>query len=187
MLRDVQPQVIAAIVTAIAALLIALAQYFGQRKNSRELEEIKSSLDRQKTQAGELFKAYLNAVAEGRQREFDGYRSILLQSQELRDKLKSLLITPEAYSYEVVKPEIMALANAAVKAYAEGQLHLDESNWETAHSLKNQCLEISREFSSSMPSHTQLESQLARLTKLHSSLRDGAQSRSAAFIDSLRG
>ncbi len=131
-----------------------------------------------------MFKAYLDAVAQGRHRELEGYGSILGTGQELKDK--SVINAPRDYTFKATKPEIRTLTSNAVKAYAEAQLHLDESNRQIAHSLKNECVEIDRVFSSRLPDQEELKSMLAELDSLHLALREGAKGRMASFFDSLQ-
>ena len=89
--RTVEPQVVVALIAAIAALTVSLIQVFSQRHQGRILETLKMQLDRQRTEHSEYLKVYLKMRVDGQERQLQAFKSILQSVQLLRDKLKSII------------------------------------------------------------------------------------------------
>ena len=140
--RTVEPQVVVALIAAIAALTVSLIQVFSQRHQGRILETLKMQLDRQRTEHSEYLKVYLKMRVDGQERQLQAFKSILQSVQLLRDKLKSIIADPGAFDRKLLKEELSVLAKSVVASYAENQIHLAEPDRLIAHSLKNKCLAI---------------------------------------------
>jgi hypothetical protein len=191
-----QTQIVVALIAAFSALVLAVFQYLTQRKNTRVLEELKASLDRDKTEHAEYLKAYLNLLIEGKEQRFQAFKLLLQHLQAIRDKIRRVLSQPESYSKNLLRQELGDAVEQVVRAYSENQIHLVDDDRHLAHSIKNRCLMISEEFVryASLPKgspevRTILESIAVHekaLGEMQAALRASAIRANEALVDSFR-
>jgi hypothetical protein len=181
-----------ALVAGSAALLIAIAQIFAQRKNANVLEQLKARLDRQRAEHGEYLKAHMKLVLDGQEQQLQAFKIILQRVQLLRDKIRGILSDLDAYSPEILRTEIVGLVDGVIQAFAEHQMALTDKGRELAHSLKNVSVLTAKELSLPPGSGKQRGDYLDKaerleeqLKTLHASLRDEALKSNARVVASM--
>jgi hypothetical protein len=132
-----EPPVLAALIAALSALVLAVVQFFAQRKQSGSIEELKARLSQQGTTQAKYLETYLNLVLEGRQQQTQAYASLLQGIQLLRDKIRRFLEQPQSYDRDAIHQEISEQAEAIVTIYSANQLQFGEVGRDVAHNVKN--------------------------------------------------
>lgn len=139
-------QIMVALIALATAVIVALFQYFGNRRTSIALKQLEANQEKEKEVFSEFMKAYLNSITDGRGKEIAGFEMILLRTQVLREELRFLAINLPLRDAAKVKKRLEVLVNDVVDAYASHQTHLDETARQLAHNVKNcavDCLEAS--------------------------------------------
>lgn len=141
---NVNIQIVVALIALATAVIVALFQYFGNRRTSIALKQLEANQEKEKETFTEFMKAYLNSITDGRGKEIAGFEMILLRTQVLREELRLIASNLPIRDREKVKEKLAVLVNDVVEAYASHQTHLDESARQLAHNVKNcavDCLE----------------------------------------------
>ncbi|HEX2208411.1 MAG TPA: hypothetical protein VHG93_12065 [Longimicrobium sp.] len=136
------PQVLAALIAAIAALVVAGLQLATNRRQARSLEQMRFQLSQRKDMEAEYLKRYLESVIDGRTQEITSYRKILQAVQSLRDYTRQVRARPGSFVTKRLQDEIQALGATVSTALGEAQIYLPPEDFTIAHRLKNACLNL---------------------------------------------
>jgi hypothetical protein len=187
--------VLAALVAAFSALVIAVFQFFTQRRQSTSIEELKARLSQQGTKQAKYLETYLNLILEGRQQQNQAYASLLQGIQLLRDKIRNFLGQPESYDPDVICREVSEQAQAIVTVYSANQLQLGEAGRQLGHDAKNLARDAATKFEHLRQSQVDKPDYIKRLSiikeveerlsELQAQLRRHAVAANSALVRSL--
>jgi hypothetical protein len=180
-------QLAIALVAMATGLIVALIQYFSQRRTSEEVKRLEASLDVQKGMHLEFMKLYLNALTDGRGKEIAAFETLLETTQALRDKLRSSQVNLNLRDPAVIGRDIDALAENISKSYREHQIHLAEEDRLRAHALKEQALWCAEKAlaSENLTLDDWMADAEANPARLQAVLRQSAMSRNRQFVSEL--
>jgi hypothetical protein len=132
-------QVLTALIAAIAALLLAIIQALINRRNTQQIETLRSQLEHQRESSSEYLKNYLQFVIEGKEHELQAFKELLQCVQALRDKIRHVMEYPKSYDARVLHEEISALSDDVLKCFGRNQAHFSQGDMKEAHNLKTKC------------------------------------------------
>ena len=138
--------VLAALIAAFSALLIAVVQFFMQRRQSTSIEELRARLAQQGASQSKYLETYLNLLIEGRQQQSQAYAALLQGIQLLRDFMRNFLGQPESYDPDAISSQISEQANSILMIYSANQLNLGDEGRRVGHEAKNLARDAARAF-----------------------------------------
>jgi Tfp pilus assembly protein FimT len=187
--------ILAALIAATSALVIAVFQFFTQRRQSTSIEELKARLSQQGAAHAKYLETYLNLILEGRQQQTQAYASLLQAVQLMRDKMRSFLGQPESYQSDVICREVSNQAQEIVTIYSANQLQFGEDGRHLSHDVKNLAYDAATQFERlrlGHPGNAEHVEQLSsirkieeRFAELQVRLRRQAVAANNAFVRSL--
>jgi hypothetical protein len=193
MLNQPQVQVLVALIAAISALIVAIFQFVSQRRAAKDLERVKASLDKQKSESIEYFKTYLGMLTDGAEQRLLAFKNIIQATQLLRDKVRRFAHHQGAYSAPLYKRDIAELVESVTHTYSESLIYLEENERVVAHNLKNACRDLSDAFQNHHEHSPLADAELAEVIRrekqiadLQTDLRTLAHLANSAFINSLK-
>jgi Tfp pilus assembly protein FimT len=158
--------VLAALVAAFSALVIAVFQFFTQRRQSTSIEELKAKLSQQGAMQAKYLETYLNLLNGGHQLQAQAYTSLLQGVQLLRDKIRNFLQQPDSYHIDVICEEISEQAEAILTTYSANQLQFGETGRQLGHSVKNLADKAANEFKQLRRSRLDKSEYVAQLSNI---------------------
>lgn len=130
-------EVTVALITGTIALIVSLAQIVSGRKQSREIEILKSELAKKSQSSSEFLRQYLESMVDGREREIQAFREMLRHIQKVREVVREAIADPQSASTSQYQAEIQQHRNAMLDAFAEHQTHFKQRDFELVHAIKN--------------------------------------------------
>jgi heme exporter protein D len=196
------PQFWTAFVAAAFALVGSVYVAWQNRRHARDIEILRSSLDQQKResnlraeQQAEQFKSYLTRMMEGGERECTAFKTILHDSQKVRDTARHVLHCNDDKSLKTCIDQLTKARDAILDAFAEHQTSFSEKqDRDLAHKLKTLCDQVATEVIShartaykdraAIP--PEVTERIENLGLLHGAFRELARNATERFLVSLK-
>ncbi len=189
-----EPQVLAALIAALASLILTVYEAVARRRGAARLEALKAEFEKARERQLEYLRKYLELMIDGKVRESTAFREMLSWVQRVRDELRSIFEGVVQHHPPQLIVDLNALGDGLAACFATQQGFFSEVNCASAHALKTECLELIRATTRSLEGKALaseiaipegLASRLAALGERHRRFREAASRQVQALTSSL--
>jgi hypothetical protein len=190
----IEPQVFAALIAAFSALVIAILQFFTQRRQSASIEQLKARLAKQSATETKYLETYRTLLWKDDSNKLTPMARYFKQFSYCGTRYGTFSYSPSHTIPPVICQEISDQSDAIVEIYSANQLQLGEAGRAMAHLVKD----IARNLGSELGQIRRLNSEFktreqlqnlkyteGRLAKLQTELRRYAIEANSALVRSL--